>query len=203
MFHLTMSVLVVVTSPFEDLCITSIALFHHISWIIVVRMNCHHHVESLCHENLFYVKYWMSTGSFNKLLFLLCPALQLNDKYAVMTGKETICCKIMLHCMICYIAGSSYHDICTTVFISKTSFYHLVWHTIDCINMCQALDVKLPKVDELDYFWEGFKRIPTDGLMNGCVWSTWWLSSKNHCSPHLQNAEILLHIFLDITAHMR
>ncbi len=94
----------------------------------------------------------MSVGSFNKLLILLCPALQLNDWYAVMTGKESICCKIMLHCTIRYLADGSYHDIHATVFMSKPSFYHLVCHTIDCINLCQALDVKLPKVDELNYF---------------------------------------------------
>ena len=150
----------------EDLCVASIALSHRVDRMIVVRMNWHRHVESLLHENLFHVKYRMSIASFNKLLNLLRPALQLNHKYAVMTGMEPICCEIMLHCMIRYLAGGSYHDVRATVFISKPSFYRLVWHTIDCINTCQALDVKQPRIDELNYIREGFKRIFTDGVMN-------------------------------------
>jgi hypothetical protein len=68
-----------------------------------------------------------------------------------------------------FLSGGSYHDICATVSISKPSFYHLVWHTIDCINKMEALDVKLPSIDQLNYIQEGFKRIFTDGVMNKCV----------------------------------
>jgi hypothetical protein len=71
--------------------------------------------------------------------------------------------------MICYLAGGSYHDIHATVSISKSSFYRLVWHTIDCINRISALEVKLPSRDQLNSIQEGFKRISTDGVMNGCV----------------------------------
>jgi hypothetical protein len=131
----------------------------------------HHHVESLHHENLFHVKYRMSLDSFNKLLNLLCPTMQLNDKYAAMTGMEPICCEIMLHCTIRFLLGGSYHDIHATVSISKPSFYHLVWHTIDCINKLEALDVQLPSIDQLNSIRDGFKRISTDGVMNGCVGS--------------------------------
>jgi hypothetical protein len=74
----------------EDLCIASIALSHRVNWLIVILMNCHCHMESLLHENLFDIKYQISTGSFNKLSNLLYPTLQLNDKYAVMTGMELI-----------------------------------------------------------------------------------------------------------------
>jgi hypothetical protein len=61
----------------EDLCVTSIALSHWVNWLVVVRMNWHHHVEVLLHEKLFHVKYRMSIGSFNKLLDLLHTKLQL------------------------------------------------------------------------------------------------------------------------------
>jgi hypothetical protein len=86
-----------------------------------------------------------------------------------MTGMSSISCEIMMHCMICYLAGGSYHDIHATVSISKSSFYRLVWHTIDCINRISALEVKLPSRDQLNSIQEGFKRISTDGVMNGCV----------------------------------
>jgi hypothetical protein len=113
----------------------------------------------------------MSLDTFNKLLNLLCPTLQLNDKYAVMTGMEPICCEIMLRCTIRFLSGGSYHDIRATVSISKPSFYRLVWHTIDCINKSPALDVQLPSIDQLNSIRDGFKRISTDGVMNGCVGS--------------------------------
>jgi hypothetical protein len=73
--------------------------------------------------------------------------------------------------MIRFLLGGFYHDICTTDSISKPSFYHLVWHTIDCINKMEALDVKLPSIDQLNYIREGFKRISADGVMNRCVGS--------------------------------
>jgi hypothetical protein len=44
-----------------------------------------------------------------------------------------------------------------------------VWHTIDCINKSPALDVKLPSIDELNYIWEGFERVSTYGVLNGCI----------------------------------
>jgi len=105
----------------EDLCVTSIALSHWVNWSVVERINWHHHVEALLHENLFHVKYRMSIGSFNKLLDLLHPTLQLNDKFALMTGMSLISCEIMLHCPIHYLSGGSYHDILATVSISKPS----------------------------------------------------------------------------------
>jgi hypothetical protein len=77
----------------EDLCIASTALSHRVNRLIVIRMDWRGHVESLLHENLFHIKYWMSADSFNKLLNLLYPTLQLNDKYAAMTGMEPICCE--------------------------------------------------------------------------------------------------------------
>ena len=91
----------------------------------------------------------MSLESFNKLLDVLSPRLQLKDKYAVVNGSEPISCEIMLHCAIRFLAGGSYHDIHATVNISKASFFCLVWHTIDAINCCEFLDVTLPILHEL------------------------------------------------------
>ncbi len=93
----------------------------------------------------------MSIESFDKLLDMLHPELHLKEKYAVMSGMEPISCEVMLHCTIHYLARGSFHDIRATVFIRKPSFYRLVWHTIHCINRCEALDIKLPKPDELNY----------------------------------------------------
>ena len=54
--------------------------------------------------------------------------------------------------------------------ISKPSFYLLVWHTIHCINRCEALDINLPTLPhELLALHHGFKKISRDGVMDGCV----------------------------------
>jgi hypothetical protein len=154
----------------ENLCVASICLSSRGNRLIVMCMNWECHVNSLLHENLFHVKYQMTLPSFNKLLCLLHPSLGLRDKYAKVAGFEPICCKLMLHCCICFLAGGSYHDICATASISKPSFYCLVWHTIHCINRCEALDVNLPTVPhELLALHHGFKKISRDGVMEGCV----------------------------------
>jgi hypothetical protein len=112
----------------------------------------------------------MTLPSFNKLLCLLRPSLELRDKYAKVAGFEPICCKLMLHCCIHILAGGSYHDIHAAASISKPSFYHLVWHTIHCINMCEALDVNLPTLPhELLALHHELKKISRYGVMDGCV----------------------------------
>jgi hypothetical protein len=123
----------------------------------------------LLHENLFHVKYRMSLESFNRLLQMLCPELQSKEKYSIMSGMHPITYEVMMHCTIHYLAEGSFHDICATASISKPSFYRLVWHTIHCINRCEALDINLPKPEELNYVREGFQRISKDGVMNGCI----------------------------------
>ena len=108
-------------------------------------------MQSLLHENLFHVKYRMSHIAFDKLLELLRPALTLKEKYAVLSGLEPISCEIMLHCALRYLSGGSYHDIRATCYISKPSFFRLLWHTIDAINACDALELWLPSTrEELD-----------------------------------------------------
>jgi hypothetical protein len=111
----------------------------------------------------------MLLPSFNKLLEVLSPTLTLNEKYAEVGGLEPISCEVMLHCTIRYLAGGSYHDVRATAVISKPSFYRIVWHTIDCINRCDALAIKLPGRQELDIVRQGFQGISWDGVLNGCV----------------------------------
>ena len=154
----------------EDLSIASIALSFRAERLANVRMNWHRHVQSLLHENLFHVKYRMSHIAFDKLLELLRPALTLKEKYAVLSGLEPISCEIMLHCALRYLSGGSYHDIRATCYISKLSFFRLLWHTIDAINACDALELWLPSTrEELDAKRQGFKNISYSGVMDGCV----------------------------------
>jgi len=113
----------------------------------------------------------MSLDSFNKLLDLLTPALRLKEQFAIVSGFEPICCEVMLHCAIRYLAGGSYHDIRATAHISKPSFFRLLWHTIDAINSCPALAVELPEptAGGLSLLRAGFRGISYCGVMDGCV----------------------------------
>jgi hypothetical protein len=156
-------------SLIEDICLASLALSFRENQLLIAQMNWHRHVQLLLHENLFYVKYWMSLLAFNKLLDLLSPKLKLNAKFARMAGSEPISTEIMLHCTIRYLAGGSYHDTCATAFINRPSFFRLVWHTIDVINSCDTLNMDLPRLHELDQLCSGFYQISTDGVMDGCI----------------------------------
>jgi hypothetical protein len=153
----------------DDICLASVMLSVRANRLIVVQWDWMQHVEVLMHENLFHVKYRMSLSSFNALLKILFPALTLNDLYAIKGGLEPISCELMLHCAIRYLAGGSYHDVWDSALISKASFYHLVWHTIDCINRCKALAVKLPGPNELEKVQQGFQEISWAGVLNSCV----------------------------------
>jgi len=153
----------------EDICSASLALSSRENKLFVARMNWHRHFQSLLHEKKFYDKYRMSLAAFNKLLDLLSPKLKLNAKFARMAGSEPISTEIMLHCTIRYLARGSYHDIHATAFISRPSFFHLVWHTIDVINSCNTLNIDLPRLHELDKLCSGFRQISMDGAMDGCI----------------------------------
>ncbi len=134
-------------------------------------------VELLLHENQFHIMYHTTIGSFNKLLDLLLPILQLDERFGRLSSGEPISNKIMLHCTTRYFAGRSYHDIRQTASISKPSFYCVIWHTITTINNCAPLAVTLPRdSDELTIVAEGFKSKSTGhGAMNGCIRSLGFL----------------------------
>jgi hypothetical protein len=93
--------------------------------------------------------YRMTIDSFNNLLDLLSPTLQLNEKFARMCCGAPTTSKVMLLCTIHLIAGRSYHDIRHTACISKASFYCVIWQTLHAINHCAALETKLPSDDEI------------------------------------------------------
>jgi hypothetical protein len=135
-----------------------------------VRMKWHLHAEMLIHENLFDSMYHMSLPKFNKLLDLLSPQLQLKERYATISGGEPIQCELMLHCMIRFLSGGSFHDIQTVASISKPSFYRILWHTIEVINACHVLDFQLPStLEELNALKDGFASKSTDKLMHGYI----------------------------------
>jgi len=155
----------------ENICLAS-ALYRN-NKIMRSRLRWQQHVQLLLHENQFHIMYCMTIGSFNKLLELLSPTLQLNERFGRLSSGEPITCEIMLHCTIRFLAGGSYHDIRQTASISKPSFYHVIWHTITTINNYASHAITLPRdSDELTAVAEGFKAKSTgQGAMNGCIGS--------------------------------
>ena len=157
----------------EHLCLASALLSSRNNKITRSRIRWQQHVQLLLHENQFHVMYRMSLRSFNKLLELLSPTLQLNERFGMLSSGEPITCENMLHCTLRFLAGGSYHDIRQSASISKASFYRIIWHTITTINNCASLAIKLPRaIDELTAVADGFKSKSTgEGAMTGCVGS--------------------------------
>jgi hypothetical protein len=155
----------------EDLCLVSALLTSGNNKIARSRIRWQQHVQLLLHENQFHIMYWMSLQSFNKLLELLSPTLQLNERFGMLSSGEPKTCENMLHCTLRFLAGGSYHDIRQTASISKASFYRIIWHTITTINNCASLAIKLPMaIDELTAVADGVKSKSTgEGAMTGCV----------------------------------
>lgn len=152
------------------LLLSSVAIAERANKWHVKRMQWHLHTEMLVHENQFDSMYRMSLLSFNKLLQLLSPSLQLKEKYATISGAEPIQCELMLHCMIRFLSGGSFHDIRSVASISKASFYRILWHAIDAVNNCKELMFSLPStLESISALRKGFQLISRDGVMQGCI----------------------------------
>jgi len=65
----------------------------------------------LHHENQFDSKYHMSHISFMKLVDILSPAIKQNDRKSMNSfGQEAICPLHILGLTLCWLSGSSFHD---------------------------------------------------------------------------------------------
>jgi hypothetical protein len=113
----------------------------------------------------------MSYESFSKLLGLLEEDLKVNEEMAWLRGGVIIP-ELCLYCTIRWLAGGSYTDILFYCGISKTSFYWIVWRTIDSLCRCQdsSLKVAFPKTQkECISAAAGFHSISTNGCISNCV----------------------------------
>jgi hypothetical protein len=74
--------------------------------------------------------------------------------------------EISLHCLMRYLAGGSYLDICALVSILNSTFYSILWKTCDAINDCPELDFRLLNTEaELEEASAGFEDISIQGIM--------------------------------------
>jgi hypothetical protein len=133
------------------------------------RVDWAEHVAHLELESTsnFFANYRMSLKSFTHLNELLEPKLRqktYNPAVPAMTSTA------MLHCLLRYLAGGQYHDICQTIGISGRSFYQALQLTLDAILATKELAIKLPGTDaELNAAASEFAAISNFGVISGCV----------------------------------
>ncbi len=97
-------------------------------FLVRQRLKWSQHVRSLEREGQFQKMYRMSLASFDKLVDLLQPWLQVNLKQShnASNGKQPIVPEIIMHCTLCYLAGGSIHDIRVCAGMSVSSYYRAV-----------------------------------------------------------------------------
>ena len=101
-------------------------------------VKCHHcrfdwenHALILRHEKQFDCKYRMSYESFNKLVSILHPALEQNNSKSMNSCAEpAISAPHILGLIICWLSGSSFHDIRDAGNFSRPTFFRLLWKGI-------------------------------------------------------------------------
>jgi hypothetical protein len=84
----------------EDSCIVSALLACRTVRITKSRLSWSIYIQMLLHENQFHVMYRMTFDSFNYLLQLLSPRLNVNERFARMSSGAPI------YLNICYLAPS-------------------------------------------------------------------------------------------------
>jgi hypothetical protein len=100
--------------------------------------------------------------------------------------------EIRLHCLMRYLAGGSYLDICTLVSIPHSTFYYILWKTCDAINDCPDLEFRLPNTTaELEEASAGFEGISVHGIMRGCIGAIdgWLLPIQVPPATHVGNVK--------------
>lgn len=135
------------------------------------RANWQEHRRKLIERGHFHRTYRMSPESFTALVEMLGNILVINEgKSYARNPAGPIIPELRLHCLIRYLAGGSYLDICTLVSLPHSTFYHILWKTCDAINDCPKLDFRLPNtVTELEEASAGFEGISVKGVMRGCI----------------------------------
>jgi hypothetical protein len=135
------------------------------------RLNWLKLVDEQYDRDIFFRHLRMSIESFNKLLGFIRDDLVVNEEMAMRRGGAIIP-ELCLYCTIRWLAGGSYSDIFLFCGISKTSFYRVIWKTINsiCLNSEAYLKISFPKtVQECLAAASGFESISANGCIKNCV----------------------------------
>jgi hypothetical protein len=136
------------------------------------RLIWDEHVKLLLEEDQFTSMYRMTYPTLKKLLDLLSPFLQVDASQANRRCKGGGCItpELILHCLLRYLAGGSFHDIRTKAGIAKSTFFSCLHRGIDAVNRCDELAIKFPmERDALNKVALEFQKKSSSGMMDGCV----------------------------------
>ena len=106
--------------------------------------------------------YRMSPESFDILTEMLRSSLEGNaTKAYARSAAGPVIPEIRLHCLIRYLAGGSYLDICALVSMPHSTFYYSVWKTMEAINDCTQLAFVFPTYcDRVPLDLKGYQPTP-------------------------------------------
>ncbi len=104
-------------------------------------LNWARHISLLHCEGQFTQMYHMCYTSYCKLLTVLSPALEVDaiQGNRRSQGQGLITPQLILHCLIHYMAGGSFHDIRTSTENAKATFFNCIHWGIDAFNNCLPL----------------------------------------------------------------
>lgn len=110
----------------------------------------------------------MTYGSFVGLLDKIQTYLPVVDEKMGALRGGVIVPELQLYATLRYLAGASYSDICVFCRMSKTTFYKVLWNTINAIN--KAITIDFPStVEDCALLAASFERISFAGVISNCV----------------------------------
>jgi hypothetical protein len=116
--------------------------------------------------------YRMNPDAFEKLVFILdtTPTANITKAYSNRSPAGPNISEIRLHCLLRYLDGGPYLNICGLVLVPHSTFCFLLWQTCDAVADCLELDLIFPTTtSQLQTASLGFKSISHQGIMSGCV----------------------------------
>lgn len=136
------------------------------------RMNWQSHVNHLLKEGSFRSFYRMQYESFCELVRLLSPSLMVSVKQGRNRnqGGDHVYVELIVHVMLRYLAGGSYHDIRVTAGLAKSTFFSCLHRGVKAVNNCKELALKFPTLaSELKESAMNFAAKSHGGSLDGCI----------------------------------
>jgi hypothetical protein len=129
------------------------------------------HLQKLEHSGGFQSRYHMSKSSFDRLVNLL-DGLEVDEQQSRNStgGAAPITKEIIVACGLRFLGGEQYKSIADVFHISPSSAMRVVNRFLDTIVACDALEITLPTLDELEEVSRQFAEVSSaDGAFNGVV----------------------------------
>lgn len=150
---------------------TALLLTSRNSKVLYERVDWDMYVDRLMRqsEQRFARKNRMQHHSFVLLVKLISPHLPMHYSSGI-RGVKPIPPAIQLHCLLRWLAGGCYNDICDQMGMSAQSFYRLIYRCLGAINACPDLALHFPETpEEINKAAADFESISSHGVIEGCV----------------------------------